>query len=184
MHRLTRREEEIQKQHEAKNHKKNVKNEPNVFTGNVQSHIARRNNYLAPVIESQEDACPKLKESTYENPNKHPEIQKDAFQGQRRLYHDTAYRYGYESVEVPRYSQTPVPRLMRISHKPPDISEMSRHNMMHLEGIHRPACQQIYYEQVAYPHIGRLVTPADAIQLYGGQSAYFHSKQMSEPIYI
>ena len=42
----------------------------------------------------------------------------------------------------------------------------------------------MYYERRMYPQIGRLVTPADAIQLYGGTSAYFNTKQISEPMYI
>ena len=53
-----------------------------------------------------------------------------------------------------------------------------------LEGIYRPSDQPVYYERRMYPQSGRLVTPADAVQLFSGTSAYFDTKQISDPMYI
>ena len=188
MHRLRRREEELRKERETKNQKKSNKTDQNVFTGNVQRHIARRNNYLAPATEGQESVYANVKDTTYEklNVKRHPDKEQEAFREHRRMSDNSAHRHGHRNLEVPNYDyvKPSYPRLMRVSRKAPDNSDTSRSNMMHLEGIYRPtpASHQIYYERVTYPHVGRLVTPADAIQLYGGQ--YFHSNQISDPVYI
>ena len=56
-----------------------------------------------------------------------------------------------------------------------------------LEGIYRPSDQPVYHERRMYPQIGRLVTPADAIQLYGNtkqiSEPMFNTKQISEPMF-
>ena len=185
MHRQKRREEEERKERETKNQKKHNRPDQNVFTGNVQRHIAKRNNYFAPVIEDQEPIYAKVKDTPYEKLNikRQSDKEQEMLRGQIRMSDNVAHRHAHGN-EVPHYdyAEPSHQRLMRISRKPPESSEPSRTNMMHLEGIYRQASQQIYYERVTYPQIGRLVTPADAIQLYGGQ--YFNSNQISDPVYI
>ena len=172
MHRLRRREEEIRKEKEAKCQKRNNKKEPNIVTGNAQTRIARRNSYLTPVAE--------------EHTKVHTNPTDTSHDKQHRLSENDIYRHGRGNMYVPNYefAENANPRLMRVSRKTPDNSETSKNNLMHLEGIYRPAGHQIYYERVTYPQIGRIVTPADAIQLYGGSSAYFNTNQVSEPMYI
>lgn len=182
MHRLKRREEEAQKERETKNQKKHQ----NVLTGNVQRQIAKRNNYFAPVIEDQEPIYAKVKDTPYEKLNikRHPDKDQEMLRGQIRMPDNVAHRHAPGNFEVSHYdyAEPTHPRLMRISRKMPENSEPSRNNIMHLEGIYRPANHQIYYERVTYPQMGRIVTPADAIQLYGGQ--YFNPNQISDPVYI
>ena len=73
---------------------------------------------------------------------------------------------------------------MRISKTTTEPNESSLGNLILLEGIYRQADQPVYYERRMYLQIGRLVTPAEAIQLYSGTSAYFNTKQLSEPMHI
>ena len=188
MHRLRRREEEIQKEVGNKHHKRNNKNEPNILTGNVQNRIARRNSYLSPVTEETLKVHTKAKDAAHRKLSRHSETDRDTSHrsGHGRLYDSSISRQVREKAVLPyhEFIEHTYPRLMRISRNTSEHTDSSKQNLIHLEGIYRPNDHPVYYEQRMYPQIGRLVTPADAIQLYGGTSAYFNTKQVSEPMFI
>ena len=188
MHRIKRRDEELQKDIANKRHKRNNGNEPNVLTGTVQNHIARRNSYLAPLSEERLNTHSNVRDQPYKKVPRHSDIDRNTSRKpvHGKIYNSRIARQDSENDILPyhNYVEHSFPRLMRISKNSTEPNESSGGNLIHLEGIYRPSDHPVYYERRMYPQIGRLVTPADAIQLYGGTSAYFNTKQISEPMYI